>query len=372
MGRKITTDFAVIGSGSFGSWTALELLRRGYRVTLADAHGPANARASSGGETRIIRMSYGTASHYTEMSMRSLIGWKTLFAFLGRPELFQPSGALFTAPIGNSHLVASASTLRRLQIPLENLTESDLRRRYPQLRLPDGCQGLYEPDSGVLLARRAVQAVTDQAIRLGATYLQEHFDPLTITRRISAKAYIFACGPWLPALFPDTLRHRIRPTRQNVFFFGSTPGNVRFRQPAMPAWVDFHSGIYALPDIENRGFKIAFDAHGPAFDPEHGSRLVPAASLRRIRKQLQAFVPDMADAPLVESRVCQYENTSNGDFLIDWLEPGRIMAVGGGSGHGFKHGPAVGQYAADLAEGRAVPEPFSLASKQMKRQRTVF
>ena len=140
----------------------------------------------------------------------------------------------------------------------------------------------------------------------------------------------------------------------------------------MPAWVDFGAEIYSLPDIENRGLKVAFDAHGPSFDPETGERVVSPASIRCMREQVARVFPSLAGAPVVETRVCQYENTSNGDFLIDWIAPGMI-AVGGGSGHGFKHGPAVGIYAADLAEGRnSVPSQFSLATKLSRKSREVF
>ena len=324
-------------------------------------------------ETRIIRMSYGAASHYSEMAQRSLISWTTLFDFLGTPELFQPTGALFTAPIGNSHLNDSASVLKKLKAPHERMDTVKLRKRFPQLSLPEKCEGLWEPNAGVLLARRAVQAVADHAVNLGATYIQSQLDPATIANHISAGTYIYACGPWLPKLFPQQIGSRIRVTRQDVFFFGAAPGDTRFQMPNMPAWVDFHAGVYAVPDIENRGFKIAFDAHGPEFEPEAGARLVSTGSLAKIRKQLGEFVPALAEAPLVETRVCQYENTTNGEFLIDWLSADRrIMAVGGGSGHGFKHGPAVGKYAADLAEGSAVPEVFSLASKSVKHARDVF
>ncbi len=370
MGRTINTDFAVIGAGSFGAWTALQLARRGYRVVLADSHGPANARASSGGETRIIRMSYGVATHYTEMAWRSLREWKNLFG-LHNDVLFLETGALFTARAGNAHLAASLQTLKNLRIPAMKMSEAALRKAYPHIRFEPGSEGILEPASGVLLARRAVQLTAGRAQEMGAQYIQAGIDPSTIRSEIRAKAYIYACGPWLPSLFPSILGSRIWPTRQDVFFLGAAPGDVRFHADSMPAWVDFGAGIYSLPDVENRGFKVAFDRHGPAFDPANGSRVAPPASVAKMRKEVARVFPDLADAPIVETRVCQYENTSNGEFLIDWIEPG-VMAVGGGSGHGFKHGPAVGAYAADLAEGKAIPPQFSLASKETRKVRKIY
>jgi sarcosine oxidase len=146
----------------------------------------------------------------------------------------------------------------------------------------------------------------------------------------------------------------------------------------MPAWLH-HSHPdrpYALPDIESRGFKIALDRHGPEFDPDCGSRVVTSDSVDHVREYLRKHIPDLADAPVVETRVCQYENTWNGDFLID-RHPGyeNVWVAGGGSGHGFKHGPAVGEYLSGLilSSGKDAPEPrFSLAGKQTQQMRGVY
>src|SRR5262249_36768858 len=144
----------------------------------------------------------------------------------------------------------------------------------------------------------------------------------------------------------------------------------------MPAWLHHThpDRPYALPDIENRGFKIAFDRHGPHFDPDSGSRVVTPLALDQLRAYLKEHIPALAQAPVVETRVCQYENTWNGDFLID-RHPSfdNVWLVGGGSGHGFKHAPAVGEYLGARILNNASPEPrFSLANKQTHQQRAVF
>jgi glycine/D-amino acid oxidase-like deaminating enzyme len=193
-----------------------------------------------------------------------------------------------------------------------------------------------------------------------------------------ADAFIFACGPWLGRVFPDVLGKRIFPTRQEVVFFGIPPGDRRFEGEQMPVWLDFSDtgGMYGFPDLENRGFKVAFDRHGPAFDPDAGNRIVGADRVKEARHYLLERFPDLAAMPVVDSRVCQYENTSNGDFVIDRhpaLE--NVWLVGGGSGHGFKHGPAVGEYVAARVTGADTPavEPrFSLASKGTQQSRAVY
>ena len=192
----------------------------------------------------------------------------------------------------------------------------------------------------------------------------------------SATDYVFACGPWLPKLFPGLLASRIFPTRQEVFFFAPPGGDGRYGPQHLPGWAEFTAGdiYYGMPDVESRGFKIANDVHGPAFDPDTGERRASREGEADVRRYLARRFPALAEQPLVETRVCQYENSANGDFLID-RHPGfaNVWLVGGGSGHGFKHGPAVGRYTADLVSGTpsALEPRFSLASKGEVQKREV-
>jgi sarcosine oxidase len=359
----------VIGAGVFGSWTALHLARSGRRVLIVDQHGPANSRASSGGETRIIRMAYGADEIYTRSAVRSLELWKDFFSETGQ-NLFHACGALFTAPKKDAYLISTRETLQRVGSKFAWLDHIALKKRFPQMKFAAVEAGIFEPGSGIVMARRSVQAVVEAAIRAGARY--ENREWRDLPKRGSAGSFLFACGPWLPKLFPDVVGPRIRPTRQEVFFFGTAPGDDSFAK--LPAWVAFGEGAYATPAIDGRGFKLAIDAHGPLFDPESGDRNITRAALAFVRATLKRRFPALADAPLVESRVCQYENTSNGDFLIDrHPQFENVWIVGGGSGHGFKHGPYVGEYVAAQLAGTGTSEPrFSLASKSVKHQRSVF
>src|SRR5262249_46848625 len=212
----------------------------------------------------------------------------------------------------------------------ESLTSAELRRRWPQLRLPEVTWGVLEPESGLLMARSSVQTLVADLANEGVAYRtaavrtpQGHGKLAAIQAdsgdAVAAGVFIFACGSWLPKVFPDLLRDRIFPTRQEVFYLGPPPGSSAFRPPEMPVWLHrTHPDLpYTLPDIENRGLKIAFDRHGEAFDPDSGSRIVGPASIERVRAYLERHIPALAQAPILETRVCQYENTWNGDFLID-------------------------------------------------------
>jgi sarcosine oxidase len=191
---------------------------------------------------------------------------------------------------------------------------------------------------------------------------------------IAAGQFVFACGAWLGKLFPDVLGSRIFPSRQEVFFFGIPAGDVQFVAPSLPTWLFQEDLVYGMPDIESRGLKIAFDEHGERVDPDTQSRIVSPAMTEAVRTYVARRFPALKDAPIVETRVCQYENSSNGDFLVDrHPEMENVWLVGGGSGHGFKHGPALGEYVAGQLLDAAVAEPrFSLETKETVQKRAVY
>lgn len=379
-------DVIVIGAGVFGAWTAWKLLKRGKRVLLLDAWGPAHARASSGGESRMTRTVYGSDEIYTRFAWESLGDWRWLSSRAGLP-IFHPLGVLFFFPRLEPYVAQSIEVHRKLGIGLEMLDRAALARRFPQI-VWDGVElGLFERDRGALMARRAVQALVREFVAAGGEYRQaavqspadaELLSSLTTIggEAFAADHFVFACGPWLPKLFPRELGQRITPTRQEIFFFAPEAGDTRFAAGALPGWADFNEGdiYYGFPDLEARGFKIAHDQHGPVIDPDIGDRTPSASALADVRAFMKRRFPMLAQRPLVEARVCQYENSSNGDLLIDrhpqWQN---VLLVGAGSGHGFKHGPAVGAYAAKLLVGEmSAPEPrFSLKTKADRQQRDV-
>lgn len=380
----MTYDVAVIGSGVFGAWTAYQLRLAGASVLLLDAYGPGNSRASSGGESRIIRLGYGPDEIYSRSTQRAFGLWQQLFE--KTDNLFRKTGVLWLARAQDPYCEATLATLQRINANYEKLDHDELARRFPQLDVGPISWGILEPDSGVLMARRAVQAVVAQARVDGVDYVEAAVTPPTTPPAklnsvqttsgtdIVAERFVFACGPWLPKLFPELLGELIHVTRQEVFFFGVPSGDESFNSGALPAWIDFNDLAYGLPNLDGRGFKLAIDEHGTEFDPDTGERVVTQAALNAAREYLARRLPRLANAPVTETRVCQYENSSNGDFLID-KHPGfeNVWLVGGGSGHGFKHGPVVGEYAAQMVLGGVNLEPrFSLASKKNVQERKVY
>src|SRR3984893_4260652 len=388
--KSKTYDVVIVGAGVFGAWTAFHLARRGQRVLLADAYGPGNSRASSGGESRIIRMGYGGDEMYTRWAMRSLVQWKELLAeTMGTTPLFHQTGVLWLGNKEYARLNAMVAVLTRCKVPFESLSESAIVQRYPQFRSHDLGVGILETESGVLMARRAVSEVVESAQSLGVEYRQTQVTPpgAPVSRnstldaistnnheKISAAQFVFACGAWLGKIFPEILGPRIFPSRQEVFFFGLPPGDSRFSARSLPTWLIQADEVYGMPDLESRGFKIAFDSHGERVDPDTETRVVSPESVERVRAYVSKRFPALANAPIVETRVCQYENTSNGDFLIDrHPEMKNVWFAGGGSGHGFKHGHAFGEYIAQqILDSGPAELRFSLASKATEQMRAVY
>jgi len=367
---------AVVGAGAFGGWTALHLVRRGARVTLIDAWGPGNSRASSGGETRIIRATYGPDRVYVDMVARSLQLWREFQERAGRP-LFRKTGVLWLAGQDDRYERAALPLLREAGLDVEELTRAAAAARYPQINFERVGWAIHEKDAGYLLARRASQAVleifqaeggeyrtgsaTPGAIGLGG------MGPLALSEggSLAADAYVFACGAWLGRLFPEIIGDRVRPTRQEVFFFGTPPGDRRFTEEALPVWIDKGERIfYGVPGNEWRGVKVGDDTRGAAFDPTAGERTPSPDALRSARDYLGFRFPALKDAPLLEARVCQYENSPDTRFIIDrHPQAANAWIAGGGSGHGFKHGPAVGERVSDLVLGVKTADPFFALSR---------
>jgi len=384
--RAMTDHVAVIGAGVFGAWTAHHLLEGGHQVTLVDEYGPAHSRASSGGESRLTRAAYGKDAIYTRMARDSLPQWKALSAIAGLP-IFIPAGILFFFANEEPYLTDSIAAHREFGLPTELMTGPDMTRRFPMIDFDEIHFGLYEPDFGALMARRAVQTLVERFIKASGIYVQgaamapaASSDTLTAVRltsgeTIRADRFVFALGPWLPKLFPDVIGPRIQATRQEIFYFAPPAGDRRFLPGTMPGWADFNGGdmFYGFPDLESRGVKFAYDRHGIEIDPDTQDRRPSADGLAEIIAYRDRRFPILRGAQLTGAEVCQYENSSNGDFLID-AHPRlkNVLLVGGGSGHGFKHGPEVGRYAAARLFGLGKMEPrFSLATKSEVHHREV-
>ncbi len=367
---KTKPHIAVIGAGAFGGWTALNLLERGARVTLLDAWGPGNSRASSGGETRVIRGTYGPDQPYTEMAARALKLWAK-YERRWKRQFLHRTGVLWMASGRDDTFErGSVKMLRTAKIEYRELSAPQMKKRWPQINFEGIEWGIFEPECGYLEARASCQAVVEAFVAAGGRYRQASVLPdglensplrgvaLSDGSLLKADRFVFACGPWLGKLFPKAIGDRLQATKQDIFFFGAPAGDDRFCDTHLPVWADHRGRFrYGIPGSDRRGFKIADDTRGPTFDPTFGERVVSPETLKDIREYVGFRFPALKDAPLVETRVCQYEQTPDGDFIVDRHPSNEnVWLLGGGSGHGFKHGPAVGEMMAELILKDRVPE----------------
>ena len=347
----------VVGAGVFGAATTLALARRGWQVTLLEAATPGHGRASSGGDTRLLRSSHGPQPWYTALAWAARAGWRALEDETGADVLVE-TGLVWFARDPQGWEAASEAVLGQLGIPFERLAEDRIAELFPSVRTDDLAFGLWEPHAGVLRAAVGTRALVARAAALGAvvrdgvTARPERGAVRIGAEELRADRVVWACGPWLPAVFGD--RFALTVTQQDACWFTVGPA---WRGDRVPAWVDFAGAAYGTGDLDGNGFKCSSDRQGPPFDPDADDRVALPVHVDAAREILGHRFPALAGAPLAGTRTCQYTTTVDTEFLIAPLDGDTVWVAGGGSGHAFKHGPALGEYVVDLLDGTRAPDP---------------
>ena len=309
-----------------------------------------------------MRGTYGPNQPYTERAARALTLWQKYERRWKRQFLHRTGVLWMAAGRDDAFERGSVEMLRAAKIRYQELSAARLKKRWPQINFEGVEWGIFEPECGYLDARASCAAVTDAFVSAGGRYRQaavmaDGLEDAPVRSlalydgsRIKADGFVFACGPWLGKLFLRTVGDLVRATKQDVFFFGAPAGDSRFCDGQMPVWADHRGRFrYGIPGSDRRGFKIADDTRGPDFDPTAGERVVTPQPLNDIREYVGFRFPALKGAPLIETRVCQYEQTPDSHFIVDRHPSNKnVWILGGGSGHGFKHGPAIGEMMAEL------------------------
>jgi sarcosine oxidase len=352
-------SLVVVGAGVFGASVARHCALAGWQVTLVEAIAPGHVRAGSGDESRLIRCCHGSDDWHTRSARRAWALWHEI-----DPSLVVPAGVSWFARRDDGWEAAGEATLRAQGIPCERVDPAAL---FPSVDAAGLRFTLYEPEAGILRAREAVKVLARQAVAAGAELVLARARPdgaaviLDDGRRLEAERVVWAAGAWLHGLFPDVLELAI--TQQDVFYFAAP---AAWRTPGVPGWVDYDGAAYGLGDLDGRGVKVAPDIDGPPVDAETVERVPVPEHERLARAYLAERFPALAGAPLVGHRACQYELTADTQFLIAPHpdHDGRVWLMGGSSGHGFKHGPALAELMEDWLTGAQPPEPrFALGSR---------
>jgi sarcosine oxidase len=351
----------VIGAGVFGASAVDRLARDGWEITLVDCLEPGHPRSESGGETRLIRCSHGPDAFYTGSARRSLDLWREL----GENVLVE-RGVVWFARREGGWEADSEQVLREAEIPVERLEPAQANRFFPSLAVDDLAFVLHEPEAGVLKASEGVRALVRRARNAGARLELARARPIGSAvdldgQRLEGDAVIWACGAWLARLFPDLVDLRV--TFQQLSLFDAPPD---WRGPG---WVDFDAAAYGHALVEPFGFKAASDLDGPDIDPDERALDAGENAVAAGRAYLAHRFPDLAGARVASAPGCHYSSTADGQFIFaPHPEHERTWLLGGGSGHGFKHGPAMAEHVAAVLAGRAEPEPrFALGDRAPAR-----
>src|SRR6266508_3325188 len=311
----------VVGAGIFGVSIANQLAGDGWQVTLVDQDEPGNERATSSSLSRVIRFGHGADTWYTRLAWRARTLWKQLEEETGTSLLVEAGMVWFVQEHEDGGGLAdhSEAALRAEGIPVERLVPAEVAALYPSLPAGD--------------LRGSAVAVDGETLH--------------------ADRVVWACGPWLPRLFPGLVGLRV--ARCEYYYYQAPPG---WTMPPLPIWYDFQGPFYGIFDLDGRGLKIApDDAEADRdFDPQHGSRELDNHNEASSRAYLARRFPALAGLKQAGGRVCQYELTPDNEFIIAPLPgPPNAWVIGGGSGHGFKHGPALGEYVERLLTGAEQP-----------------
>lgn len=374
-------DIAVVGAGAFGGWTALSLQEKGAAVVSIDAFGAGNPRASSGGETRSIRSGYGAEAFYAGWSIKALELWKLREQEFGQ-QLFYPTDRIEMAQVWSPHLTAQKAVFDEQKIPYRILSQSDLRDRWPQMNFDDVEFAFYETPAtaGLLRARESLLLASKVFQRKGGRYEVGNAMPAQRSgrtlntvdmgngKKLSAGQFVFAVGPWSPKVFPEHMARKVSIRRGEYYYWGLPAGDARFSWPSQPIWHDEIWGGFGFPSIE-RGLKYApSGSTRPEIDPDVMERLPDPERIANGHRYIGHRFPAMRRAPIVETRVCQYEGTRDQNFIIDrHPDYDNVWLASGGGGHGYKFGPLLGEYISDRVLGvnddPVLAERFSWAGR---------
>jgi glycine/D-amino acid oxidase-like deaminating enzyme len=382
-------DVVVIGAGTFGGWTALNLIEQGATVAVVDAWGPGNSRSTSGDETRGIRTSYGDREHgelWARWAREAIGRWRAFdetYAADLKLRLFFHTGDLILRPESQPFLEDTRKNWDAIGTEYEVLAPAEVEYRWPGVfDLEDVGTALYEPQAGVGRARRSCEAVAEVLRQKGCDItiararpglqLGDRLNDIVLSNHdaMAAGQFVFATGPWLGKTFPELMGNRMRTPLGYVFYFGTPLGDNRFTFPNLPSWnLPGVTGWPALP-VDNRGFRVRTGGGGNQ-DPDVSQRWIPEAGVQRARDFLASTFPGLKDMPLAATHACHYELTTSRNFVVDrHPDLGNVWFAGGGNAEGFKFGPVIGEYVArrvlgsdtdeELAAQFRLPEPYEV------------
>jgi len=359
------------GLGAHGSSAAYRLAARGASVIGFDRFVRGHTLGSSGGLSRIIRLSYYEHPDYVPLLRRAWTLWRELERESGETLLTQTGGLYAGDPTGE--LVSGAiKSARAHQLEHEVLDAAVLRARYPLFVWPDGWQGLFERQAGWLAPERCIETHLRLAEQSGATLRFdepiEHWESTrdgvrvtTATGRFEAKQLVIAAGAWESQLAPS-LAPELSVERSVLVWFEPTGERDAFAR--LPVYIveDTDRIFYGFPYIEGQGLKVAGLHFGDKADPDTVDRTASARDEERVRVWLRRRMP-LANGERRDAKVCMYTNTPDANFIVDRLaDHPNVVVASACSGHGFKFSSVIGEILADLVVDGVTRHPIGFLS----------
>jgi sarcosine oxidase len=361
-------DAIVIGMGSMGSAAAYHLAREGASVLGIEQFAITHDLGSHAGQSRIIRKSYYEHPDYLPLLERAYHNWRVLERITGA-EVYHPTGLLYFGNPDHPLIKGSKLSASQYAIPFQQLSDDEVKSRYPQFRLPEGHEKWIEPDAGFVTPERAILLYTDLAIGLGANirsgervlHWERNTEGVTVTTdkdRYAAKKLVITAGPWAGKLIPE-LSGQLTATRQ-VLAWVNPQDTKPFELGKFPCWTiadgnkpGIYYGFPILPVGRFGGpigLKMAYHCPATPTDPDAVSRTITDDDEAEIRYILDTFFPD-SRSELLTVKTCLYTNTPDENFIIDFLpgHDGDVVVAAGFSGHGFKFASCVGEIMSELA-----------------------
>jgi glycine/D-amino acid oxidase-like deaminating enzyme len=351
-------NVVVVGAGVLGASLARALARARCHVTLVEQHEPGDPRAASASRSRLLRVAHGADVPGTRSALEARRLWLELERVTGA-RLYSEVGMAWFAPADDPTWEEdSRRVLEAEGVPCERLSPRDARRRFAELVVDDLDHVLFEPQAGLLRARAAVRALLDDAAAQGAQLVRGRAAPSGAevkvgSRRLRADRVVWACGAWMPRLFPELVRGAA--IQQDALFLAAPPG---WATPPVPAWGAYAEAVTGAGDFEGGGFKIGLDVAGPPAVLDAADRDPVAAHETLARRYLARRFPALASAPVRAIERCQtvvLEPLPEPDLLLGGevrlvrhAEHDAVWLLGDGSGHAFKHAPAIAAAVRDI------------------------
>ena len=354
-----TSDVIIIGLGAMGSATSMFLSHNGIKVIGFDSYSPPHEFGSSLGHTRVIREAYHEGTTYVPIVQRAYEIWFEMNENSKVPIIETYGGLLIGPKTGD--IENALKSANKYDIPIKKMTSDEISQKFSVLNPPKEYIGLLESRGGAVFVENSINHMLNTALNNGSIHKynervvrwskkSNYYLVETNLGNYKAEKLVFSSGAWITKLIP-TLKLPIKIERQVLFWFSPRKNPDKFKSINMPnsGW-DLDNGLsfYTMPNLENRGFKVAMHHNGEFVDPDTLIRESNDSDLKMVRDFLEEYIPD-GNGELIDSKVCMYTDTPDQDFLIDsHPDDENIIICSPCSGHGFKFTPAIGEICSSL------------------------